>query len=83
MQLTRMDCKTYRAENGRVAIDILQDYLSTTTTTTTTTSFDMILIDLRMPIMDGLEATRMIRNELKLYDLPIVALTGEMIDGCK
>ena len=91
MQLTRMDCKTYRAENGRVAIDILQDYLSTTTTTTTKeasssttpTSFDMVLMDLRMPIMDGLEATRMIRNELKLYDLPIVALTGEMIDGCK
>jgi CheY-like chemotaxis protein len=68
MQLTRMDCKTYRAEkNGRVAIDILQDYLSTTTTT----SFDMVLMDLRLPIMDGLEATRIIRNELKLYDLPI------------
>jgi len=28
--------------------------------------------------MDGLEATKLIRNELQMGDLPIVALTGEM-----
>jgi CheY-like chemotaxis protein len=97
MQLTRMDCKTYRAENGRIAVDILQHYIISSSSSSTSTlqdennnivvpavvPYDMILMDLRMPIMSGLEATKLIRSELKLYDLPIIALTGEMIDGCK
>jgi CheY-like chemotaxis protein len=40
-------------------------------------TFDMVLMDLRMPVMDGLEATKLIRDELKMTDLPILALTGE------
>jgi CheY-like chemotaxis protein len=34
-------------------------------------------MDLRMPVMDGLTATKLIREELKMNDLPILALTGE------
>lgn len=75
MQLTRMDVSTHRAENGRVALDVLCD--------SRPDRFDMVLMDLRMPIMDGIEATRMIRTELGMSDLPIVALTGEMMDGCR
>lgn len=37
----------------------------------------MVLMDLRMPVMDGLTATKLIREELKMNDLPILALTGE------
>lgn len=70
MQLKKMKCSTQRAENGRIAVDILKDSLPGT--------FDMVLMDLRMPVMDGLEATKLIRNELQMKDSPIIALTGEM-----
>lgn len=70
MQLKKMKCSTQRAENGQVAVDLLRDSIPGT--------FDMVLMDLRMPVMDGLEATKLIRNELQMKDLPIVALTGEM-----
>jgi two-component system sensor histidine kinase/response regulator len=70
MQLKKLKCSTQRAENGRVAIDILKESLPGT--------FDMVLMDLRMPVMDGLEATKLIRHELDMKYLPVVALTGEM-----
>ena len=70
MQLKKMKCSTQRAENGRVAVDILRDSLHG--------SFDMVLMDLRMPVMNGMDATKLIRNELQMKDLPIIALTGEM-----
>ncbi|KAL7534381.1 hypothetical protein ACHAWF_004817 [Thalassiosira exigua] len=73
MQLKKMKCSTQRAENGQVAVDLLKDSMPGT--------FDMVLMDLRMPVMDGLEATKLIRNELKMTDIPILALTGEMSDA--
>ena len=72
MQLKKMKCSTKRAENGQVALDILK--------TSMPGEFDLILMDLRMPIMDGLEATKLIREELKMTDIPILALTGEKRD---
>jgi PAS domain S-box-containing protein len=51
-------------ENGQEAINLLKSE-----------SFDLIFMDLQMPVMDGLTATRHIRNELKLTT-PIIALTA-------
>ncbi len=43
----------------------------------TTDEFDLALIDINMPVMDGLKLIHMIRTEESLHDLPIVVITTE------
>jgi len=45
----------------------------------TAPGFDAVLMDVRMPVMDGLTAIRLIRQELGLTDLPILALTAGVL----
>ncbi|MBC7933794.1 MAG: response regulator [Rhizobacter sp.] len=59
------------AENGEHAISILK-----------TTSFDIILMDLQMPLMDGYQCTNLVRNELYL-STPIIAMTAHALSGEK
>lgn len=58
------------AENGRQAVTAVQE-----------NTFDIVLMDIKMPEMDGIEATRVIREELNIaqIDLPIVALTAHVM----
>jgi PAS domain S-box-containing protein len=57
------------AENGAAAVELAR-----------TQEFDLILMDLQMPVMNGYEATTIIRNDLKLH-LPIIALTANALRG--
>jgi CheY-like chemotaxis protein len=42
--------------------------------------YDLVLMDLQMPIMDGFEATEQIRKELK-SDVPIIGLSANALNG--
>jgi PAS domain S-box-containing protein len=46
-----------------------------------TGDFDLVLMDVHMPVMDGLEATRKIRQQPHLAQLPILALTAGVTQG--
>ncbi|MET3781490.1 signal transduction histidine kinase/CheY-like chemotaxis protein [Brevundimonas sp. 1080] len=56
---------TSTAENGQVAVDIAKDQ-----------PFDLIIMDVNMPVMDGLTATRMIRQGDQNAGTPIVVLSA-------
>jgi PAS domain S-box-containing protein len=59
------------ATNGRHAVEIIGNY-----------DFDVILMDLQMPEMDGYQATEIIRNVLG-KDIPIIAMTAHSLVGEK
>ncbi|MFY2556123.1 response regulator [Corallococcus terminator] len=42
---------------------------------------DIILMDLSLPVMDGWEATRRIKQDLRTRDIPVMALTGHVLAG--
>lgn len=59
------------AHNGRMAIDLLENK---------TVKYDLIIMDIQMPVMDGYEATEYIRTVLQLRT-PIIAMTATALKG--
>jgi signal transduction histidine kinase/CheY-like chemotaxis protein/HPt (histidine-containing phosphotransfer) domain-containing protein len=78
--LERLGCAVLMAENGQVALDLLEHE-----------HVDLILMDMNMPVMDGIEATRRIRaaeaSGLLVGRRPIISMTAnvmrESVEACR
>lgn len=71
--LEKMGCTVSIADDGEAAVRMLRDTL-----------FDIVLMDVEMPIMNGIEATKAIRNPMsgcRNSSVPIIALTAHAMWG--
>jgi len=72
--LKSLDAKTYLAENGSEAVELVKSKY-----------FDLVLMDIQMPGMDGLTATKIIKSQFP--HLPVLAVTAhaflEEIEKCR
>jgi len=66
--LTKWGCVVEFADNGQEGLDKLR-----------ANSYDICLMDLQMPVLGGLEATRILRREVS-KDFPVIALTAAALD---
>jgi CheY-like chemotaxis protein/HPt (histidine-containing phosphotransfer) domain-containing protein len=64
------DLKVSLAYDGREAVNSVKE-----------NEYDAVLMDVQMPLMDGYEATRAIRSDLRFKDLPIIAMTAHAMAG--
>jgi two-component system sensor histidine kinase/response regulator len=58
------------AENGQIALDKVK-----------AADYDIVLMDMQMPVMDGVTATQEIRKEERFKNLPVVAMTANAMQG--
>ena len=63
-------CQVLEAAHGKEAVELAPQHKP-----------DLILMDLRMPVLDGLEATRQLRQIPETKNIPIVALSAHCEDG--
>jgi two-component system sensor histidine kinase/response regulator len=68
--LTDAGFKVDIAENGQKSIEMLDKRL-----------YDIVLMDMQMPVMDGTTATREIRKDERFKDLPILAMTANVMEA--
>ncbi|HZL10652.1 MAG TPA: response regulator [Prolixibacteraceae bacterium] len=65
--LEERDIEVLQAENGQIAIDLLIE----------NKQIDLVLMDVMMPVMNGYEAMRIIRNTPEIKNIPIICLTAK------
>jgi signal transduction histidine kinase/CheY-like chemotaxis protein/HPt (histidine-containing phosphotransfer) domain-containing protein len=58
------------AENGEIAVRMVNEH-----------DYDLVLMDMQMPVMDGIAATQAIRSNPRFRTLPIVAMTANAMEG--
>ncbi|RRN66159.1 response regulator [Caulobacter sp. 602-1] len=68
--LEPFECELVEAQNGQEALDMLERE-----------PVDLVLMDVNMPVMDGLEATRRLRADSRLARLPVIALTADVMSA--
>lgn len=69
--LTKKGCLVSCVENGQEAVVALES-----------TSYDCVLMDVRMPVMDGIQATKKIRSlDRRSRNVPVIALTAYAMPG--
>jgi two-component system, chemotaxis family, sensor kinase CheA len=69
--LEKKGVKVQVAENGKRAIEFIQEQAD----------FDLVFMDIMMPVMGGYEAMKVIRQDLEMERLPIIALTAKAMKG--
>ncbi len=69
--LERQGATTRLSDNGQQGVECLRE---------SPTDFDIVLMDIQMPVMDGYTATRTIREQLGLTRLPIIAVTAHAME---
>jgi len=67
--LNKQNYNSYLVTNGADALDTINNKV-----------FDIILMDLHMPILDGIETTKIIRNN---YNIPIIAISADILKETK
>jgi len=70
--LNSTDYNIDTADNGIEAIEMYKNG-----------NYDIILMDIQMPLMDGYEATKIIRSDIKGKKIPIIALTANAFEQDK
>ncbi|NWO05464.1 MAG: response regulator [Alteromonadaceae bacterium] len=68
--LKKLGHRVGHAENGKRALEALQSQ-----------HYDLVLMDCQMPVMDGYQATRALRGDPRWQSLPVIAVTGNVMEG--
>jgi len=68
--LTNAGLVVEQAENGAIALELASQQ-----------PWDLILMDMQMPVMDGYAATRALREQPQWRDLPVIAMTANALVG--
>ena len=69
--LDMMEMKVFTANDGAAAMNFLKSG----------NNIDLILLDIMMPVMDGYEMLKILREDKALRDIPVIAVTARAMKG--